>query len=64
MDNAAKKGASAVLIYPDIQDYKYLADTALYGHVSLHTEILEHVVKADKLSSQYSFILKPPGIVS
>ncbi|XP_018534822.1 transferrin receptor 1b [Lates calcarifer] len=35
VDNAAKKGASAVLIYPDIQDYKYLADTALYGHVHL-----------------------------
>ncbi|XP_026148445.1 transferrin receptor 1b isoform X2 [Mastacembelus armatus] len=35
VDNAATKGASAVLIYPDIQDYKYLADTALYGHVHL-----------------------------
>uniref|UniRef100_A0A3P8WXB1 Transferrin receptor 1b n=1 Tax=Cynoglossus semilaevis TaxID=244447 RepID=A0A3P8WXB1_CYNSE len=29
------KGASAVLIYPDIQDYKYEGDTALYGHVHL-----------------------------
>ena len=36
VDNAATKGASAVLIYPDSQDYKYQADTALYGHVSLH----------------------------
>ncbi|XP_059183204.1 transferrin receptor 1b [Centropristis striata] len=35
VDNAAKKGASAVLIYPDPQDYKYLADTVLYGHVHL-----------------------------
>uniref|UniRef100_A0A3Q1JRJ8 Transferrin receptor 1b n=1 Tax=Anabas testudineus TaxID=64144 RepID=A0A3Q1JRJ8_ANATE len=35
VDNAATKGASAVLIYPDVQDYKYLADTALYGHVHL-----------------------------
>ncbi|XP_056220723.1 transferrin receptor 1b [Seriola aureovittata] len=35
VDNAATKGAAAVLIYPDIQDYKYLADTALYGHVHL-----------------------------
>ncbi|XP_040921750.1 transferrin receptor 1b [Toxotes jaculatrix] len=35
VDNAARKGASAVLIYPDIQDYKYQADTALYGHVHL-----------------------------
>ncbi|XP_071340776.1 transferrin receptor 1b [Trachinotus anak] len=35
VDNAATKGASAVLIYPDPQDYKYLADTALYGHVHL-----------------------------
>ncbi|KAK2859700.1 hypothetical protein Q5P01_004320 [Channa striata] len=35
VENAATKGASAVLIYPDIQDYKYVADTALYGHVHL-----------------------------
>uniref|UniRef100_UPI0037E89A65 transferrin receptor 1b n=1 Tax=Semicossyphus pulcher TaxID=241346 RepID=UPI0037E89A65 len=35
VDNAATKGASAVLIYPDIQDLKYVADTALYGHVHL-----------------------------
>ncbi|XP_039982271.1 transferrin receptor 1b [Xiphias gladius] len=35
VDNAATKGASAVLIYPDSQDYKYQADTALYGHVHL-----------------------------
>ncbi|XP_054478579.1 transferrin receptor 1b [Anoplopoma fimbria] len=33
VDNAATKGASAVLIYPDTQDY--VADTALYGHVHL-----------------------------
>lgn len=36
MDNAAKKGASAVLIYPDPQDYKLVATTELYGHVSLY----------------------------
>ncbi|XP_037312516.2 transferrin receptor 1b [Pungitius pungitius] len=35
VDNAATKGAAAVLIYPDAQDYKYLQDTALYGHVHL-----------------------------
>ncbi|KAM9337153.1 transferrin receptor 1b [Symphorus nematophorus] len=35
VDNAATKGASAVLIYPDSEDYKYVADTALYGHVHL-----------------------------
>ncbi|KAF1373226.1 hypothetical protein PFLUV_G00258180 [Perca fluviatilis] len=35
VDNAATKGASAVLIYPDAQDYTYVADTALYGHVHL-----------------------------
>ncbi|XP_034717508.1 transferrin receptor 1b [Etheostoma cragini] len=35
VDNAATKGASAVLIYPDPQDYTYVADTALYGHVHL-----------------------------
>ncbi|XP_034562053.1 transferrin receptor 1b [Notolabrus celidotus] len=35
VDNAAKMGASAVLIYPDIQDYKYVANTALFGHVHL-----------------------------
>lgn len=43
MDNAATKGASAVLIYPDVEDYKYLADTALYGHVRLHTQLFETV---------------------
>uniref|UniRef100_A0A3Q4AKS5 Uncharacterized protein n=1 Tax=Mola mola TaxID=94237 RepID=A0A3Q4AKS5_MOLML len=35
VDNAATKGASAVLIYPDSKDYSYNADTALYGHVHL-----------------------------
>ncbi|XP_044033027.1 transferrin receptor 1b isoform X2 [Siniperca chuatsi] len=35
VDNAATKGASAVLIYPDSEDFTYLADTALYGHVHL-----------------------------
>ncbi|XP_074478571.1 transferrin receptor 1b [Sebastes fasciatus] len=33
--NAATKEAAAVLIYPDSQDHKYVADTALYGHVHL-----------------------------
>uniref|UniRef100_A0A3Q1F2Y6 Transferrin receptor 1b n=1 Tax=Acanthochromis polyacanthus TaxID=80966 RepID=A0A3Q1F2Y6_9TELE len=33
--NAAKKGVAAVLIYPDPQDYSYVADTVLYGHVHL-----------------------------
>lgn len=37
MANAAAKGASAVLIYPDPEDFKYDDKTALYGHVSLHT---------------------------
>ncbi|XP_070784193.1 transferrin receptor 1b [Enoplosus armatus] len=35
VDNAATKGASAVLIYPDSEEYKYVMDTALYGHVHL-----------------------------
>ncbi|XP_061821109.1 transferrin receptor 1b isoform X2 [Nerophis lumbriciformis] len=33
--NAEARGASAVLIYPDREDYKFLPDTALYGHVHL-----------------------------
>ncbi|XP_041670526.1 transferrin receptor protein 1-like [Cheilinus undulatus] len=32
---AAANGAAAVLIYPDIQDFKYVADTELYGHVHM-----------------------------
>ncbi len=40
VDNAATKGASAVLIYPDGEDFKYLATTPLYGHVSLHKLLL------------------------
>ncbi|XP_029313940.1 LOW QUALITY PROTEIN: transferrin receptor 1b [Cottoperca gobio] len=35
VDNAARKEASAVLIYPDAQDYKYVSNTELYGHVHL-----------------------------
>lgn len=35
VDNAAKRGASAVLIYPDTQDFNYQTDTELYGHVHL-----------------------------
>ncbi|XP_062235873.1 transferrin receptor 1b [Platichthys flesus] len=35
VDNAERKGAAAVLIYPDSQDYNYQADTDLYGHVHL-----------------------------
>ncbi|CAL8295029.1 unnamed protein product [Lota lota] len=33
--NAASNGASAVLVYPDPQDYKYNNDTDLFGHVHL-----------------------------
>ncbi|KAM9332227.1 transferrin receptor 1b isoform 2-T4 [Pholidichthys leucotaenia] len=33
--NAASKGASAVLIYPDFQEYSYKDTTVLYGHVHL-----------------------------
>ncbi|XP_072306616.1 transferrin receptor protein 1-like [Eucyclogobius newberryi] len=33
--NAEEKGAVAVLIYPDGQDYKYLATTEVFGHVHL-----------------------------
>ncbi|KAJ3611793.1 hypothetical protein NHX12_021807, partial [Muraenolepis orangiensis] len=33
--NAASVEASAVLVYPDPQDYKYEEDTELYGHVHL-----------------------------
>lgn len=39
VDNAATKGASAVLIYPDTKDYNYRTNTSLYGHVSLHTKL-------------------------
>ncbi|XP_028289083.1 transferrin receptor 1b [Parambassis ranga] len=35
VDHAASRGASAVLIYPDPQDFKYQNDTVLYGHVHL-----------------------------
>ncbi|XP_008394689.1 transferrin receptor 1b [Poecilia reticulata] len=35
VDNAAKMGASAVLIYLDTEDYKLIPDTELYGHVHL-----------------------------
>ncbi|XP_030612492.1 transferrin receptor 1b [Archocentrus centrarchus] len=35
VDNAGKKGASAVLIFPDFEDYEYQSETALYGHVHL-----------------------------
>ncbi|CAK6968587.1 transferrin receptor 1b [Scomber scombrus] len=35
VDNAEAKGASAVLIYPDPQDYTYTITTELYGHVHL-----------------------------
>uniref|UniRef100_A0A3Q0SQS6 Transferrin receptor 1b n=1 Tax=Amphilophus citrinellus TaxID=61819 RepID=A0A3Q0SQS6_AMPCI len=35
VDNAEKKGASAVLIFPDFEDYEYRSETALYGHVHL-----------------------------
>lgn len=42
VDNAATKGASAVLIYPDVEDYKYLANTALYGHVRLYTQLFTY----------------------
>lgn len=33
--NAAKMGASAVLIYPDPADYSIGDSTALFGHVSV-----------------------------
>ncbi|XP_059901676.1 transferrin receptor 1b [Gadus macrocephalus] len=33
--NAASKGAAAVLVYPDPQEYKYNDDTELFGHVHL-----------------------------
>ncbi|XP_074549711.1 transferrin receptor 1b [Halichoeres trimaculatus] len=35
VDNAANAGAAAVLIYPDVQDFKYVAYTTLFGHVHL-----------------------------
>ncbi|TKS87474.1 Transferrin receptor protein 1 [Collichthys lucidus] len=35
VDNAATKGAAAVLIYPDNEEYKFVANTPLYGHVHL-----------------------------
>ncbi|XP_053198287.1 transferrin receptor 1b [Scomber japonicus] len=35
VNNAEAKGASAVLIYPDTQDYSYTNEIELYGHVHL-----------------------------
>ncbi|MEQ2188339.1 hypothetical protein GOODEAATRI_013922, partial [Goodea atripinnis] len=35
VDNAARMGASAVLIYLDTKDYNLVTDTELYGHVHL-----------------------------
>ncbi|XP_029002937.1 transferrin receptor 1b [Betta splendens] len=35
VNNAATKGAAAVLIYPDPADYKYISETVLYGHVHM-----------------------------
>lgn len=40
VDNAASRGASAVLIYPDPKDYNYNKDTPLYGHVRLQSHNL------------------------
>lgn len=37
VDNAESRGVSAVLIYPDIEDHTFVANTALYGHVHLGT---------------------------
>ncbi|XP_029978697.1 transferrin receptor 1b [Sphaeramia orbicularis] len=37
VDNAESRGVSAVLIYPDVEDHTYVADTPLYGHVHLGT---------------------------
>lgn len=43
VDNAAARGASAVLIYPDTKDYNYNKDTPLYGHVRLQShKLLNH----------------------
>lgn len=47
---AAAKGASAVLIYPDIQDYKYEGDTALYGHVRWQRSNTSHVTSSSSVS--------------
>lgn len=41
VDNAAAKGASAVLIYPDPEQHTYNQNTPLYGHVSLQTTVLD-----------------------
>lgn len=34
VENAASRGASAVLIYPDVEDFNLNDDVELYGHVS------------------------------
>lgn len=54
VDNAATKGASAVLIYPDSEDYSYNADTALYGHVSSHALGLLYDAEVTTLSLNLS----------
>lgn len=46
VDNAATKGAAAVLIYPDTKDYNYNVNTPLYGHVSLHSNNLFNLFRA------------------
>ncbi|CAN9506468.1 unnamed protein product [Ophioblennius macclurei] len=35
VNNAALRGAAAVLIYPDSKDFNYRSETPLYGHVHL-----------------------------
>lgn len=52
VDNAETKGASAVLIYPDAQDYNFVADTALYGHVSVNVTFQCESWPIDEGSSQ------------
>lgn len=37
VNNAESSGVAAVLIYPDVQDHAFVANTALYGHVHLGT---------------------------
>lgn len=71
--NAAKMGAAAVLIYPELEDYPFNDNTELYGHVSVevfsiqlinvHTAVWETIMAEQKsllflIYSSSSYFLK------
>lgn len=58
VNNAATKGASAVLIYPDNEDFNYGTETDLYGHVSSHARGLLYDAKVT-IKSQFVHLVLP-----